>query len=76
MSNNVTARISKIVRVVPRNRNTELVLLLFVLAINAFEIIQVQLSTLQSVTGDFWFYWGCSGWSRIIDAPNVAASGP
>lgn len=66
MSNNVTARISKIVRVVPRNRNTELVLLLFVLAINAFEIIQVQLSTLQSVTGDFWFYWGALAGAALL----------
>jgi cell division protein FtsW (lipid II flippase) len=66
LSNNVTARISKIVRVVPRNRNTELVLLLFVLAINAFEIIQVQLSTLQSVTGDFWFYWGALAGAALL----------
>ncbi len=58
LSSNVTERISKIVRVVPRNRNAELVLLVFALAINAFEIVQVQLSTLQKVTGDFWFYWG------------------
>ena len=66
MSNNVTARISKIVRVVPRNRNTELVLLLFVLAINAFEIIQVQLSTLQEVNGDFWFYWGALAGAALL----------
>lgn len=58
MSSNVTERISKIVRVVPRNRNTELVLLLFAIAINALEIVQVQLSTVQSITPDFWFYWG------------------
>jgi cell division protein FtsW (lipid II flippase) len=66
LSNNVTARISKIVRVVPRNRNTELVLLLFVLAINAFEIIQVQLSTLQEINGDFWFYWGALAGAALL----------
>lgn len=52
---------------VPRNRNTELVLLLFALAINALEIIQVQLATLQKLTGDFWFYWGAlAGASFLI----------
>lgn len=66
MSSNVTERISKIVRVVPRNRNTELVLLLFALAVNAFEIVQVQLSTLQSVTGDFWFYWGALAGAALL----------
>lgn len=66
MSNNVTERISKIVRIVPRNRNTELVILLFALAINAFEIVQVQLSALQKVTGDFWFYWGALAGASIL----------
>lgn len=54
----MTERISKIVRVVPRNRNTELVLLLFAIALNAFELLQVELSTLQKVTPDFWLYFG------------------
>ena len=58
MSSNVTERISKIVRVVPRNRNTELVLLLFAIGLNAFELIQVELSTLQKMTPDFWLYFG------------------
>ena len=66
MSSNVTERISKIVRVVPRNRNTELVLLLFAIGINAFEIVQVQLSTLQQVTGDFWFYWGAIAGAGLL----------
>lgn len=58
MSSNVTERISKIVRVVPRNRNTELVLLLFAIGLNAFELLQVELSTMQKVTPDFWLYFG------------------
>jgi cell division protein FtsW (lipid II flippase) len=53
----VTERISKIVRIVPRNRNSELVLLLFAIGLNALELIQVQLSTLQKVTDSFWYYW-------------------
>ncbi len=51
---------------VPRNRNTELFLLLFALAINAFEVVQVQLSTLQAVTGDFWFYWGALAGAGLL----------
>jgi cell division protein FtsW (lipid II flippase) len=58
LSSNVTERISKIVRVVPRNRNTELVLLLFAIGLNAFELLQVELSTMQKVTPDFWLYFG------------------
>ena len=54
----MTERISKIVRVVPRNRNTELVLLLFAIGLNAFELLQVELSTLQKMTPDFWLYFG------------------
>jgi len=57
VSNLITERISKIVRVVPRNRNTELTLLVFAIALNAFEIIQVQLGTTQSLNAAFWFYF-------------------
>ena len=51
---------------VPRNRNTEIVLLLFALAINAFELVQVQLSTLQKLTNDFWFYWGAIAGAALL----------
>lgn len=57
MSNSVTERISKIVRVVPRNRNAELFLLLFAIGLNGFEIILVQLSAQQKLSDDFWFFW-------------------
>jgi cell division protein FtsW (lipid II flippase) len=47
----------KIKRVVPRNRNIEAFLLLFVFGINAFELAQIQLSTIQVLRNDFWIYW-------------------
>lgn len=47
----------KIRRVVPRSRNIEAVLLLFVAGINAFELAQIQLSTIEILRPDFWLYW-------------------
>ncbi|MEY4742323.1 MAG: hypothetical protein RL672_1073 [Actinomycetota bacterium] len=49
--------IAKIVRVVPRLRNIEALLLIFVLGINAFELAQIQLSTIEKVTTDLFLYW-------------------
>ena len=49
--------ISKIVRVVPRNRNIELFLLLFAMGINAFELAQIQLSTIEILRIDLLTYW-------------------
>ena len=66
MSSNVTERISKIIRIVPRNRNTELVLIGFAIFINALEVVQVQLSALQKFTADFWFYWGALAGAALL----------
>jgi len=49
--------ISKIVRVVPRNRNIELMLLLFAMGVNAYELAQIQLSTIEILTLDILSYW-------------------
>ena len=46
-----------IVRAIPRNRNIEALLVLFALGVNAFEIVQIQLSVLEVVNGDFFTYW-------------------
>lgn len=47
----------RIRRVIPRNRNIEALMLFFVLGINAFEIAQIQLSTIEVLRSDFWIYW-------------------
>ena len=44
---NSTINISRIVRVVPRNRNIEAILLLFAIGINAFELAQIQLAVIE-----------------------------
>ncbi|MFM6980122.1 MAG: FtsW/RodA/SpoVE family cell cycle protein [Micrococcales bacterium] len=49
--------LKKIVRVVPRSRNTELLLILFSLGLFAYELAQVQLSVLLILRSDFWLYW-------------------
>ena len=49
--------IPKIVRVIPRNRNIEALLLFFASGIYAFELAQIQLSVLQVLTTEFFFYW-------------------
>jgi cell division protein FtsW (lipid II flippase) len=53
----LTGTMPKVMRVVPRNRNIEGLLLFFVFGINAFELAQIQLSTLQILRPDFWLYW-------------------
>ena len=50
-------QISKLVRVIPRNRNLEAILLFFVAGLNAFELAQIQLSILEKITLDLFTYW-------------------
>jgi len=47
----------RVMRVVPRNRNIEALLLFFAFGINAFELAQIQLSTIAVLRTDFWLYW-------------------
>jgi cell division protein FtsW (lipid II flippase) len=53
---NVAANLPKIVRVIPRNRNIEALLLLFAIGINAFELSQIQLSILQVLNPEIFLY--------------------
>jgi len=52
-----TSSIRRIVRVVPRRRNLEAMLLIFAFGINALEIAQVQVSTIQIYTAEILVYW-------------------
>jgi cell division protein FtsW (lipid II flippase) len=57
VTNLLTGALPKIVRVIPRNRNIEAMLLLFAVGLNAFELAQIQLSLLEKLTPEFFFYW-------------------
>ncbi len=50
-------QISKLVRIIPRNRNLEAILLFFAAGLNAFELAQIQLSILEKITLDLLVYW-------------------
>ncbi len=56
---NLTSSINirQLVRSVPRNRNIEAMLLLFAIGINAFELAQIQLSTIEILRADLFLYW-------------------
>lgn len=57
MSNAASTMVPKIVRVIPRNRNLEALMLLFAVGLNAFELAQIQLSILEVLTNELFFYW-------------------
>lgn len=57
MSLTSSVSLPRIVRVIPRNRNIEFLLLLFAVGLNAFELAQVQLSTIEILTPEFLLYW-------------------
>ena len=55
--NTITLNIGRLIRVVPRSRNIEASLILFVLGLFAFELAQVQLSTIAKLTPELLVYW-------------------
>jgi cell division protein FtsW (lipid II flippase) len=55
--NAMTQSIRKTVRIVPRSRNIEALLLLFAVGLNAFELAQIQLSVLEILRSDIWLYF-------------------
>ena len=57
MTNTASSVVPKIVRVIPRNRNLEALMLLFAVGLNAFELAQIQLSILEVLTNELFFYW-------------------
>ncbi len=52
----LTQSIPKILRVVPRNRNIEALLLIFALGLYAFELAQIQLAVLDVLTPEIMLY--------------------
>ena len=55
--NTITMNIGRLIRVVPRSRNIEANLIFFVLGLYAFELAQVQLSTIAKITPELLTYW-------------------
>jgi cell division protein FtsW (lipid II flippase) len=57
MTNVASSVVPKIVRVIPRNRNLEALMLIFAVGLNAYELAQIQLSILEVLTNELFFYW-------------------
>ena len=53
----ITMNLGRLIRVVPRNRNIELSLILFALGLYAFELAQVQLSTIAKISPELFNFW-------------------
>jgi hypothetical protein len=51
------ARGISLLKIMPKKRNLELLMLLFGFGLFAFEIAQVQLATIQILRPDGWFIW-------------------
>ena len=50
-------QVARRVRVMPKKRNLELLMLLFGFGVYAFELAQVQLATVLVLRPDAWFFW-------------------
>jgi cell division protein FtsW (lipid II flippase) len=57
MTNVASSVVPKIVRVIPRNRNLEALMLIFAVGLNAYELAQIQLSILEVLTNELFLYW-------------------
>ena len=50
-------QISKLIKVIPRSRNLEALLLFFAAWLNEFELDQIQISIIDKMTLDLFTYW-------------------
>lgn len=50
-------QISRLIKIIPRSRNLEALLLFFAAGLNAFGLAQIQLSILERMTVDLFTYW-------------------
>ena len=65
-TNTVAIDIQRLARLVPRSRNIEIMLLFFAVGINAFELAQIQLSTIEILTFDILTYWAPLAVSALV----------
>jgi hypothetical protein len=60
------ARGISLLKIMPKKRNLELLMLLFGFGLFAFEISQVQLATIQILRPDGWFIWSLPVVAAIV----------